>query len=320
MRMIGGTALAAGAVAFLAACSDTPMQPSAPALKAAAPAPSFVLLAQPTNNEQGPNTITVCSANAAATFSVSFATSNLAWEQVPPLVDVDANPGGPYTLDVPAGACRTIWSKPGQPPSVDPVTTATIFQTGQADGFAFQMVEVGGNLTNVADNGTQTATLQANAFHGATATFTQRVVEPPPEACDFSTFGGFVLLPNNISYGGNAGFASSGFAYGSLNFKNHTTGDHIHVWNVTEYGHPETGPLSQFKDSRLAFGMGSINGGPVNVPVEFRFLDSGEPAKKLGDKVYLKVGNDILIPEQNVNGGNIQLHAKCKKAPKAEKH
>ena len=162
-----------------------------------------------------------------------------------------------------------------------------------------------------------------NAFHGFVVTYRNTFTEPPPpppDVCDFSTFGGFVLLPNNISYGGNAGFASSGFAYGSLNFKNHTNGDHIHVWNVTDYGHPADGPLSQYEDSRLAFGLASVNGGPVNVPVEWRFVDLGEPAKKVGDAVYLKVGNTVLIPEQVVIGGNIQLHAKCKKAPKAEKH
>jgi len=89
---------------------------------------------------------------------------------------------------------------------------------------------------------------------------------------------------------------------------------------VTDYGHPDTGPLSQYEDSRLAFGLGSVNGGPENVPVEFRFLDAGEPAKKDGDRVWLSVGGVVLITEQEVDGGNIQLHAKCKNAPKAEKH
>jgi hypothetical protein len=164
-----------------------------------------------------------------------------------------------------------------------------------------------------------------NNVHGVTVTYTNTFTpppEPPADVCDFSTFGGDVLTPNNISYGGNAGRISDppAFAYGSLNFKNHTNGDHIHVWNVTNYGHPQDGPLSQYENSRLAYGLGSINDGPVNVPVEFRFVDLGEPAKKVGDAVYLKVGNTVLIPEQVVIGGNIQLHSKCKKAPKAEKH
>src|SRR6476659_7436275 len=160
-----------------------------------------------------------------------------------------------------------------------------------------------------------------NLIHGVRLTY-RNIVEIPALACDFSTFGGFVLTPNNVSYGGNAGRIEDppGFAYGDLNFVNHTNGDHIHVWNVTDYGHPDTGPLSQYPDSRLALGLGSVNGGPANVEVEWRFVDLGEPAKKVGDAVYLKVGGVVLIPEQVVIGGNIQLHPKCKKAPKAEKH
>ena len=140
---------------------------------------------------------------------------------------------------------------------------------------------------------------------------------PPPAVCDFSSFGGFVLAPNNISYGGNAGAIDNGQAYGSLNFVNHTTGDHIHVWNVTGYGHPTSGALSGFANSRYASGTGTINGAG-SFPVEFRFLDSGEPGKT--DRVWLSVNGNVLIPEQVVQGDNIQLHKTCKKAPKAEKH
>ena len=140
---------------------------------------------------------------------------------------------------------------------------------------------------------------------------------PPPSVCDFSTIGGFALSPNNISYGGNAGAIETGQAYGSLNFVNHTTGDHIHVWNVTGYGHPASGPLSGFASSRYASGTGSINGAG-SFAVEFRFLDNGEPGKN--DRVWLSVNGNVLIPEQVVQGGNVQLHKSCKKAPKAEKH
>jgi hypothetical protein len=52
--------------------------------------------------------------------------------------------------------------------------------------------------------------------------------------------------------------------------------------------------------------------------VEWRFVDLGEPGTK--DRVYLKVNSVVLIQEQPVRGGNVQLHEHCKKAPKAEKH
>lgn len=319
MRMMRKAALAAGAslAVGLVACSDSSTAPTAPTVKVAPP--SFALIAQPTNFPTSPNTITVCSANAGATFAVSF-NNAFGTRQIPPLVGA----GPVYSLTVAKGACATIWSKgafTSQPN--DDVTTATVVQTDQDDLYQFKMVEVGGELPgNAADNTAQTATLNSNAFHGATATFTQELAPVIEGVCDRYTFGGFVLTPNNISYGGNAGriIDPPGFAFGSLNFVNHTTGDHIHVWNVTDYGKPADGPLSQYDDARLAFGLGSVNGGPTNVEVEWRFVDLGEPAKKNGDAVYLKVGGVVLIPEQVVQGGNIQFHDKCKKAPKAEKH
>jgi hypothetical protein len=317
-RVVLGASTAA-AVGILAACADSPLAPKATKINLAPT--SFVLLAQPTNNDAGSNTITVCSDVAGATFSVSFAGSDVAWEKKPPLVDPDANPGGPYTLTVAAGAgnCATIWLKPGVGAGADAPSTATVVQTAAAAGYQFKMVEVGGNLTNTANNGTKTATLQANAYHGATATFTQELIPVVvPDVCDFSTFGGFVLENNyNISYGGNAGRVKDGFAYGDLQFTNHTTGDKVHVWNVTGYGHPASGPLSSYPDSRYAIGMGTINEAG-SFPVEFRFVDLGEPGTS--DRVWLKVNNAVWIQEQVVQGGNIQLHNVCKKAPFDEKH
>lgn len=159
-----------------------------------------------------------------------------------------------------------------------------------------------------------------NSFHAYVITYTNTFTPPPPppSVCDFSTFGGFTLENNfNISYGGNAGIIDVGTAYGDLQFTNHTTGDKIHVWNVTGYGHPATGPLSSYPDSRFASGMGEINGAG-SFPVEFRFVDLGEPGTS--DRVWLKVNGAVLIQEQVVQGGNVQLHDLCKKAPTAEKH
>jgi len=191
MRMSRKSALVAGAgmaVAFLAACSDSPTAPSA---RVNAPAPSFALLQQP-NLVQGE--FKVCSANASATFSVTFSDA-LGTRLSPPL----ASTSSPTTLSVAAGTCAIIWSKttPTTTPA-DQVTTATIVQTGQAAGYQFQMVEVldAGSLGSSADNATQTATLKSNAFHGATATFTQELI--PSNTCTY-TKGYYRNHPNAVT-------------------------------------------------------------------------------------------------------------------------
>jgi len=304
MRMMRKTALAAGAamsLAFLAACSDSPVAPAAVRV----PAPSFAVgdAASPT---PVPGKLIVCKeGNIGGDFTISRTSG-----------------GGSFDSDglfIDTGDCVVV-AEDNSPQGSG--STFRVHEEDQANVtfvVSGQAIEIGGQPTNLV-NPTDNQEFFINSIHGIRVTYTNTHT-PPPNTCDFSTFGGFVLDNNfNISYGGNAGRVDDGFAYGSLNFVNHTTGDHIHVWNVTDYGHPDSGPLSQFEDSRLAFGLGSINDGPVNVEVEFRFLDSGEPAKKLGDMVWLRVGNDVLIDEQNVDGGNIQLHANCKKAPKAEKH
>jgi len=313
MRMIRSTALAAGAVALLAACSDSPTSPAvSPVVLKPNLATGDITNTIPV---AVPGKLIVCKAgNVGGTFAFTRTTEgtvvgssivtspqNIATGTCLEVANDDSPSGNGSHITVTEQAAAN--------------TTFTIdcrFRGYNLEGTVIQPEVSCNPYTNGGD-------IFLNHFHGYVLVYTNTFTEPPA-TCDFSTFGGFVLLPNNVSYGGNAGRIEDGFAYGDLNFIDHTTGDHIHVWNVTDYGHPDTGPLSSFEDSRLAFGLGSINGGAVNVPVEFRFLDSGEPAKKLGDMVYLKVGDDVLIPEQTVDGGNIQLHAKCKKAPKAEKH
>jgi hypothetical protein len=305
MRMMRKTALAAGAgmsLAFLAACSDAPVAPAAP--RVAPPAPSFAV-GDAATSVPVPGKLIVCKeGNIGGDFTISRTSGSGAFDS-----DV--------TLDT--GDCVVVAE------DNSPAGSGSVFrvhEVGQANTtfvISGQAIEIGFPATDLVGP-TDNQDFFINSIHGIRVTYTNTNT-PPPSTCDFSTFGGFVLDNNyNISYGGNAGRVDGGNAYGSLNFVNHDTGDHIHVWNVTDYGHPDSGPLSQYEDSRLAFGLGSINGGDVNVPVEFRFLDSGEPAKKLGDMVYLKVGDTVLIDVQNVDGGNIQLHSKCKKAPTAEKH
>jgi len=312
MRMNRKTALAAGALlgmAFLAACSDSPTEPSTTAVYI--PKSSFVVAGGvETNSTPEVGKVKVCKVgNIGGSFDVSRTAVGASTGTV----------SGDNTL-IAAGKCWLVAEDNG-PSGIGSNVVITEDAAPNVTSSVTGCVFIGGEPAVIDPNPCEfnPANRFINSFHGYVVTYTNTFT-PTPETCDFSTFGGFT---NNISYGGNAGRIEDppGFAYGSLNFKNHTNGDHIHVWNVTDYGHPDTGPLSQFEDSRLAFGKGSVNGGPEEVDVEFRFYDAGEPAKKLGDVVYLKVGGVVLIDETVVEGGNIQLHAKkCKKAPKAEKH
>ena len=318
MSMIRRTALAVSAglgLVALAACSDSP---TAPAASPVALKPNLAT-GDVTNTipVAVPGKIIVCKAgNVGGTFSFTRTTEGT--------VVGSSIVSSPQNID--AGECLEVANddSPSGNGSHITVTEQAAANTTFTIDCRFRGYNLEGTVIqpevscNPYANG---GDIFLNHFHGYVLVYTNTFTEPPA-SCDFSTFGGFVLTPNNVSYGGNAGRIEDppGFAYGDLNFINHTTGDHIHVWNVTDYGHPDDGPLSQYPDSRLAFGLGSVNGGPVNVPVEWRFVDLGEPAKKVGDAVYLKVGGEVLIPEQVVIGGNIQLHPKCKKAPKAEKH
>jgi len=323
MRMMSSTALAVSAMAFLAACSDSATGPS----PVRPPTPSFAIGDVPdglVNNVPAVGRFTICKtedSNVSGVFTIATQSINGGTGDV---AGGTVATGGSIT--VAPGECRIAVVANNHSGSAVRVTI-TETSAGFVGPVVEQLIEDDNEdspppavvfpESNVAPG----LSYDVNLIHGVRLTY-RNIVEIPALACDFSTFGGFVLTPNNVSYGGNAGRIEDppGFAYGDLNFVNHTNGDHIHVWNVTDYGHPDTGPLSQYPDSRLAFGLGSVNGGPENVEVEWRFVDLGEPAKKVGDAVYLKVGGVVLIPEQVVIGGNIQLHPKCKKAPKAEKH
>ena len=302
----------------VAACSDAPTSPTA--RTAFVPQSRFAVVGEATIAAPVPATeLRVCKAgNVGGNFTITWGPGG-------------GGTGNPTVIDQNGGAAgNQLTLNPGAGGAANCILAA-IDQgdAGQSKGDFFTVAEdlAPGVTTQrtcyINDGNTVPDTCPPNFFintaHGWTVVFTNTAPEPPDDACDFSTFGGFVLSPNNISYGGNAGAIVGGQAYGSLNFKNHTTGDHIHVMNVTGYGHPTSGALSGEQDSRFASGKGTINGAG-SYDVEFRFLDNGEPGKN--DKVWLRVNGNVLIPEMTVDGGNVQLHVRknCKKAPKAEKH
>jgi hypothetical protein len=40
--------------------------------------------------------------------------------------------------------------------------------------------------------------------------------------------------------------------------------------------------------------------------MEFRFIDNGEPGPK--DQVWLAIDGQVVLPLQNITGGNVQAH------------
>jgi hypothetical protein len=149
-------AVAAALASLLAACSDAVTAPRATMTPTPVWRPTAALLANPSAGL--PSTVT---------FANVFGTI-----QSPPLV------GGPaYTLNVAAGACQTIWIKNVVTSTpADPSTIAVVTQTGQAAGYQFSGVQALGNSGTTDDAASKSATLYANAFHGATVTFTQALI------------------------------------------------------------------------------------------------------------------------------------------------
>jgi hypothetical protein len=316
--------LAAGAVAgggLVAACSDSP---TGPAPRAALIAKSSFAVG-PTNDPTPVATqLKVCKiGDASGTFTVANVEAGIGGTGNPTIYDGDANTTGTQPVTIAPGTVQSpncvVVAEDFGDASLQKGDFFTLSETAAA-GVTKELVSctINGGANIPCD---ATFKFFINTAHGYTVLYRNTAPPPPPPPppalCDFSSFGGFVLSPNNISYGGNAGAIETGQAYGSLNFVNHTTGDQIHVWNVTGYGHPSSGALSGFANSRYASGSGTINGAG-SFPVELRFLDNGEPGKN--DRVWLSVNGNVLIPEQVVQGGNVQLHDVCKKAPKAEKH
>ena len=156
-----------------------------------------------------------------------------------------------------------------------------------------------------------------NDVHGVVITYTN--VFAGSHVCDFSTFGGFVLRPTTFRTAVTL-VASSGFRLRRSQLREpHERRPHPRLERdrLRPPGHRPAQPVRGFA---TRFGLGSVNGVAGERPSRVALRRPGEPAKKVGDAVYLMVGGVVLIPEQVVVGGNIQLHPKCKKAPKAEKH
>ena len=212
-----------------------------------------------------------------------------------------------YTFSLAAGQCRTLFTRPVVAGVVfDPNVRATIIEAADRT-----LLSIATNVDNSGNPGifnlaNRSATVEFNMYHDALVTF---VNAAPTPVCDFVTYGGFVLEPNNVSYAGNAGVTSKDVLFGELNFKNHENGDLIHLHTIASYVQDGTD-----EDTRRISGPATVNG-ESGFTATVWLTDNGEPGTS--DRIRLVVTNagGQLITDQTVNGGNIQLHHVCRPAP-----
>ncbi len=207
--------------------------------------------------------------------------------------------------------CTTAFSRSqSATPGLDPAALITVTELA-APGTTLNNITTTGSLAAapVIDVPNRKVTVGVNAFHGATATFINEAVAPPPAVCDFITFGRLVAYLNGqkVVISGNIGGNQPGGGILSQ-FQVVANGVTNDVANVDTYGPIASGPLSGLTNSRMSTGIAK-NG----VAVEVRMWDGGEPGKGT-DIVYVKLnGVEILGPNgQLLDQGNMQYHSNCR--------
>jgi len=164
-------------------------------------------------------------------------------------------------------------------------------------------------LNDALNLGDRSATVFINSDMVRVVRFRNAFQEPPPDVCDFITFGRLVIEVGGekVVISGNAG----GFnADQSIKNEFHIDANDVdnHVADAFSYGPITSGPLSNLLNSRIVTGTAK-NG----VEVELRVWDGGEPGKDT-DLVYVKLdGVELLGPGgQFVDIGNMQYHSNCR--------
>ena len=153
------------------------------------------------------------------------------------------------------------------------------------------------------------ATVFINSDMVRVVRFRNAFQEPPPDVCDFITFGRLVIEVGGekVVISGNAGGINADQSIKN-EFHIEANGTDNHVADAISYGPITSGPLSLLTNSRIVTGTAK-NG----VAVELRVWDGGEPGKDT-DLVYVKLdGVELLGPGgQFVDIGNMQYHSNCR--------
>lgn len=326
MTMMKLSSLAVGIAAFAVACADPATGPS----RTLAVGPSMLHLPPETYNfppgfPEGlqPGNVRACkTANEGGTFRFTATTDGTGTL----IADADAvAAGNQFDITVGAGGgttCVLVYdSQSGIPLST--IETVTIVEgpdlTADWDLTAIHIRQLlaasptytAAHLADVEDLGNRTATLKINDDMGRIVTFTNDFTQaPPPEICDFITFGRLVWEEGGtrVVISGNAGGnAPGGGILGEFHI--YVNGVDYHVADIDTYGPIAAGPLSGLTNSRVVTGIAK-NGSAV----ELRLYDGGEPGKDT-DRVWVAIDANTVIGGgngQTIDQGNMQYHPTCR--------
>lgn len=156
------------------------------------------------------------------------------------------------------------------------------------------------------------------------------VPQCPSNCDDFMTGGGWIVVPgafcNNKANFGFVGGIKNGRMWGSLNYKDHCTGNHIKGTDVKAYCfiQPQCPPNPAAEPCRRIVYSGTFDGVPVDVIIDV--CDNGEPGNRdtfaisvypVGTVVGCEPTTGAFYSRSGTlggggpGGGNIQLHRHC---------
>lgn len=226
------------------------------------------------------------------------------------------------TFSVPAGGshCEIVFTSTKGNDGLDMVeiTENTPPTDWALDSIAIRRLQYGTGLVpfppgdqDAEDKTTRKATVYINNDMGRIVTFYNNYTAPPPppQLCDFITFGRLVVEVGNkkVVISGNAGGNMPG---GGIMGEFHIEANGVdnHVANVATYGAITSGALNGLTNARVVTGTAK-NG----VAVELRLWDGGEPGKGT-DKVYVKLGSTEILGAAGkfIDQGNMQYHPTCR--------
>jgi hypothetical protein len=196
--------------------------------------------------------------------------------------------------------------------------TVTITETGIPAGVDFDHVVVYQNSAGTVTSSSTTTNSASGHVGGnssgnlGAAFLFYNVLEPtppPPDICDFITFGRLVteIGGKKVVISGNAGGNN---ADGSIKNEFHIVYQDVdyHVADAITYGPIAAGSLSALTNSRVVTGKAK-NG----TDVELRLWDGGEPGKDT-DIVWFSLNGSVKTAAagQLINQGNMQYHSNCR--------